>query len=436
MGNNEPQVPPADHLCRPAGAVRMAQSVETVTAHAPFARPLLRHRIGSGRLGQGCVEGRVKRRYLWDLWEDLLDRCNAVQAGRVVERRQLCQFPYRPLDLWRDPHRGGVPLAAVNDAMSHGLEFSEYAQRCRRASLQVVEDASDGISVLFQLQLLADFLMARATENQPRRLCRPVDAALGQQQLAFSFEEAEFEAAGAGVTNQNFHFCLPHGVPCSYPFGLAPNMASVVPEPDYRLRQVVFVAQRTHARRAEHEVSTERGIEAEPASSKYSEKMRARKDQHITLDSAHAFHHAVCPRANLVRRFPSGAAIAKQLPIRALPVDVSGKATLILAIVPFEQVTVDFSHRSKSRQLAGPHRALQRAGKHLGESHSSQPFLKPARIALATFCERQVGKSRVLARERPGGFPVSGQVNDRKRFAHGFTPLVLPQCFDSPTGPV
>ena len=210
MGNNEPQVPPTDHLCRPAGAVRMAQSVETVTAHAPFARPLLRHRIGSGRLGQGCVEGRVKRRYLWDLWQDLLDRCNAVQAGRVVERRQLCQFPYRPLDLWRDPHRGGVPLAAVNDAMSHGLEFSEYAQRCRRASLQVVEDASDGISVLFQLQLLADFLMARATENQPRRFCRPVDAALGQQQIAFSFEEAEFEAAGAGVTNQNFHFSLRH----------------------------------------------------------------------------------------------------------------------------------------------------------------------------------------------------------------------------------
>src|SRR5437867_502177 len=308
MGNNEPQVPPADHLCRPAGAVRMAQSVETVTAHAPFARPLLRHRIGSGRLGQGCVEGRVKRRYLWDLWQDLLDRCNAVQAGRVVERRQLCQFPYRPLDLWRDPHRGGVPLAAVNDAMSYGLEFSEYAQRCRRASLQVVEDASDGIIMFFQLQLVAHLLLTPAAENQPRRFCRPVDAALGQQQLAFSFEEAEFEAAGAGVTNQNFHFCLPHGVPCSYPFGLAPNMASVVPEPDYRLRQVVFVAQRTHARRAEHEVSTERGIEAEPASSKYSEKMRARKDQHITLDSAHAFHHAVCPRANLVRRFSSGAA--------------------------------------------------------------------------------------------------------------------------------
>ncbi len=59
---------------------------------------------------------------------------NDLQAGRVVERRQLCQFPDRPLDLWRDPHRGGVTLAAVNDAMSNGLELAEYAQRRRRAS--------------------------------------------------------------------------------------------------------------------------------------------------------------------------------------------------------------------------------------------------------------------------------------------------------------
>src|SRR4029434_1488284 len=149
-----------------------------------------------------------------------------------------------------------------------------------RGILEVVEEASDRFIIFFQLQLVADLLLPPAAENQPCRFCRPVDAALGQQQLAFSFEEAEFKAAGAGVTNQNFHFCLRHGVPCSYPFGLAPNMASVVPEPDYRLRQVVFVAQRTHARGAQHEVSTERGIEAEPASGAYSDKMRARQDAH------------------------------------------------------------------------------------------------------------------------------------------------------------
>src|SRR2546426_7175961 len=153
-------------------------------------------------------------------------------------------------------------------------------------------------------------------------------------------------------------------------FGLAANMTSVVPQPDYWLRQVVFVAQRAQARWAQQEVSTDRGIEPEPTSGEYSQEMPARKKQHVTLNRAHAFHRAVCPRANLVRRFSSGAAIAKQLPIRALPVDVSGKATLILAIVPFEQVPIDFSHSSKASQLAGPGGTLQRAGKHLCESYS------------------------------------------------------------------
>jgi hypothetical protein len=105
--------------------------------------------------------------------------------------------------------------------------------------------------------------------------------------------------------------------------------------------------------------------------------------------------------------------------------DVSSNPALILAVVPFEQVSVDFSHSSKARQLTGPGDTLQRAGKHLGESYSPQPFLEPARIAFATFCQRQVRKSRVLARERPRGLSVPGKVNDRKHFVHQFTPLVL-----------
>src|SRR4029453_8558025 len=38
---------------------------------------------------------------------------------------------------------------------------------------------------------------------------RPVDATLCQQSLAFGLEEADFQATGAGVTNENFHRCLP-----------------------------------------------------------------------------------------------------------------------------------------------------------------------------------------------------------------------------------
>src|SRR5262245_30887099 len=102
-------------------------------------------------------------------------------------------------------------------------------------------------------------------------------------------------------------------------------MPSVVPQPDDRLRQVVFVAQRTQARGAQQEVSTERDIESEPTSSEYAQEMPAGEQQHVTFDRAHAFDRAIRSCADLGRRFAFGAAIAKQLPLRALLVDVGGK---------------------------------------------------------------------------------------------------------------
>src|SRR5713101_3282047 len=107
MRNNEPQTLPTDYLRRLSGAVRMAQSVEAVTADAPFACPLLRQRIRSGSLRQRCMKGSVESCYLRNLWQDLLDRVNVLQAGWVVERGQLCQFFHCPLNFRIDPHGGG-----------------------------------------------------------------------------------------------------------------------------------------------------------------------------------------------------------------------------------------------------------------------------------------------------------------------------------------
>src|SRR6476620_2884039 len=151
MSNNEPQISSTDHLRRLARAIRMAQPVEAVTADAPLARPVLRQGIRSGRLGQGCVESSIKRCYLWNLWEDLLHRRNPIQAGWVVERGQLFQFFDRLLNLRRDTHRGGVALAAMDNAMSHSSELVKRVQSRRRASLQIVENPSRGISMFLQL---------------------------------------------------------------------------------------------------------------------------------------------------------------------------------------------------------------------------------------------------------------------------------------------
>src|SRR5512139_3198096 len=113
-----------------------------------------------------------------------------------------------------------------------------------------------------------------------------------------------------------FIFASNIGSLCQHPLGLHADMPIVVPQPDDGLGQVVFVTQCTQARGGQHEVFPEGGLEAEPAPCEYPQKMCAGEKQHVTCDGAHALYDPVCPRVNLVRRFPSGAAIAKELPIR------------------------------------------------------------------------------------------------------------------------
>src|SRR4029453_9782397 len=60
------------------------------------------------------------------------------------------------------------------------------------------------------------------------------------------------------------------------------NMTRVVPQPDHRLGQVImFIGQRTQARRAQQEVSTARRLDPEPASTERAQKMAAGKKQHV-----------------------------------------------------------------------------------------------------------------------------------------------------------
>ena len=61
--------------------------------------------------------------------------------------------------------------------------------------------------------------------------------------------------------------------------------------------------------------------------------------------------------------------------------NLCGSKTFIIAIVPFDQIRVDFSDSSKASQLARAPGALQRARKHLGKTQSAQPFHEAARIA-------------------------------------------------------
>ena len=116
------------------------------------------------------------------------------------------------------------------------------------------------------------------------------------------------------------------------------DMARFVPLPDCRLDQIVFIAQRAEARGAQQEVSARRRVETEPAGGEHPQEMAARKKQHVAVDGAHPAQDAIGAGADLVRRLASRTAVAEQLPIRALRVDLGRAKPLILAVDPFDKV--------------------------------------------------------------------------------------------------
>src|SRR6266540_7570192 len=114
----------------------------------------------------------------------------------------------------------------------------------------------------------------------------------------------------------------------------APLARHLVPEADHRLGPIMLVPHRTETSRAEQEVPARPRVEPEPARGEHSEKMPARKEQHVASDCPHPAYHSVGPRSDLVRRLPFRAAVAEQLPVGAFGEDVGAGATFIRAVVP------------------------------------------------------------------------------------------------------
>src|SRR5262249_32460132 len=182
----------------------------------------------------------------------------------------------------------------------------------------------------------------------------------------------------------------------------------LVPEADHRVGAVMFVPRRTEAGRAEEEVPARPRLEPEPARSEYAEEVPAREQQHVAIDGADSAYHTVGPRSDLVRRLPSRAAVAEQLPVRALGVDLRAGTTFIGAVVPFHEVGIDFRHRAEASELARSNHPLQGAGEHRGELRSLEPLSEPGGFGFTFRRQREIGQSRVLVRDGPGRLPVPG----------------------------
>jgi hypothetical protein len=86
--------------------------------------------------------------------------------------------------------------------------------------------------------------------------------------------------------------------------------------------------------------------------------MSAGKEQNIPREGTDAFHYAIGPGRDLLRRFSAGTTIAEEFPSGAFREYVNGQTAFVLAVVPFDQIAIDLGGGSKASELTGPHGAL------------------------------------------------------------------------------
>src|SRR5580704_2489939 len=110
-----------------------------------------------------------------------------------------------------------------------------------------------------------------------------------------------------------------------------------------------------------------------PAGGQHPNEVSAGENQHVPLNRSHAAHYIISTCFYLCRRFASRAPVAEQLPVRPLGPDLRRPETLIFAVVPLDEIAIDFGDGSESSQGTGLAGALQRTGEHLVECQARQP---------------------------------------------------------------
>src|SRR5262245_25388374 len=103
--------------------------------------------------------------------------------------------------------------------------------------------------------------------------------------------------------------------------------------------------------------------QSDPTRYEHAQHMSMREQNDVAVDRARAGYHPVHPRPDLLWRLAARASIRENQPARGDLVDLLRRQSLVLAIVPFDQVGVDDSLIAEARQLAGlsrpPHRAAE-----------------------------------------------------------------------------
>jgi hypothetical protein len=123
------------------------------------------------------------------------------------------------------------------------------------------------------------------------------------------------------------------------------DMMGVIPQPDYLTGAINLVTERAQTCGAQHKrPRVDCWFNTNPAARQYADEVSTCEEQHIAIHRAHPIDDAVRPACHLLRCFASGTTVTEKLPPRPFFTDFRPGSALILAIIPLDEVRVDFSN--------------------------------------------------------------------------------------------
>src|ERR1035441_70403 len=189
--------------------------------------------------------------------------------------------------------------------------------------------------------------------------------------------------------------------------GIRGSLAGVVPAGDDR--PAVLVSERAQGSRGQAQASAARGLQRDPAGAEHPQHVAVGEDGASSVDAGELGDRAVGARADLGRALASGAAGAPQIPVGALDPDLPGCQSLVLAVVPLEQILANLRLRAQPAQLACFACTPGRAHEHTREAQPAQTAGQRPRRLTATVGQRNIGTTGVAPVAAPLGLGVAHQ---------------------------
>src|SRR5947199_940853 len=101
--------------------------------------------------------------------------------------------------------------------------------------------------------------------------------------------------------------------------------------------------------------------------------------------------------------------------------NLRGSKSFIIAVVPFDQIAIDFGGGREASQFTSASGALQWTSENLREGQSRQTFPKPPCVPFASLSQWQISQTRMLAGQAPSSLAMAREVKLRKNSNHVVT---------------